>query len=95
MAIHASRGLQLGVALLALALLPVPAAGSFAILDPTDYEGHFSSLPEVGGITGAAAFAFAKEAVPFIDLPAETEADLLTAYYYRAKVLREHILDTG
>ena len=77
-----------------LSLLPARAHSSFALLDPADAEPHFASLPEVGGITGAAAFAFAQQELPFIDLPA-AEADLVAAYYYRTKVLREHILDTG
>eukprot|EP01051_Picozoa_sp_SAG22_P014595 SAG22_NODE_1795_length_3553_cov_5.156051_1_plen_408_part_00 len=85
------------------ALLPLLAAvagtdSAFHILDPADYEQHFTSLPEVGGITGAAAFSWAVEQLPFADLgtSAPDEADKLTAaYYYRAKVLREHILDTG
>ena len=96
------RALQLGplavaagaAALAAVLLLPV-ASRSFVLLDPADYEPYFTGLPEVGGVTGAAAFAFAKEQLPFIDLPSSSEADILAAYYYRAKVLREHILETG
>ena len=82
------------MALLATMLAPT-VSGSFALLDPADYEPYFIGLPEVGGITGAAAFAFAKEQLPFIDLPASTEEDIMAAYYYRTKVLREHIIDTG
>ena len=80
--------------LLALLILPPRARSSFHLLEPADYEKHFSALPTVGGVSGPAAFGWAKEQVPFVDLPA-SEADLATAYYYRTKVLREHILETG
>ena len=69
-------------AALLLGALPGVALGSFALLDPKDYSRHFAALPEVGGITGAAAASWAEAMLPFVDLPA-SEPDLLAAYYYR------------
>jgi hypothetical protein len=74
---------------------PQPAAGSFLLLDPADYSKHYTALPEVGGVSGSSAFAWAQEELPFVDLPGSDDADLEAAYYYRSKVLREHILETG
>eukprot|EP01052_Picozoa_sp_SAG31_P040039 SAG31_NODE_5701_length_2373_cov_2.077836_1_plen_438_part_00 len=71
-----------------------PVTGSFTLLDPADYRQHYTGLPTVGGISADAAAAWAEEQLPFIDLP-QAETDLLAAYYYRTKVLREHILETG
>ena len=79
--------------LLCLLLLP-GALGSFTLLDPADYRQHYAGLPTVGGISAEAAAAWAEQQLPFIDLP-QGETDLLAAYYYRTKVLREHILETG
>jgi hypothetical protein len=81
---------------LALLLLGLPASArsSFLLLEPAAYEKHYRALPAVGGVSGAAAFAWAQAQLPFIDLPV-AEVDLTAAYYYRTKVLREHILETG
>lgn len=68
---------------------------SFYILSPTEYQHHFSHLPTVGGVSGAAAFAFAQSdaGLPFVDLPPSLH-DIEAAYYYRAKLLKEHIIPT-
>lgn len=87
--------LALTVVILSLLLgTPQPAAGSFLLLDPADYSKHYTALPEVGGVSGSSAFAWAQQELPFVDLP-DADPDLEAAYYYRSKVLREHILETG
>lgn len=71
----------------------VPTMARFQLLDAEDYKSYFTGLPEVDGWTGDKAFEWSKNNLPFIDMP-PSDHDITATYYFRCKVLREHILPT-
>ena len=69
------------------------ASGAFVLLDPDDYRDAFvDGAPGGSGEVDEAAFAWAREQVPFF---AASDAPLQAAYYYRWKAFHSHLIPTG
>ena len=74
------------------ALLFTGATAEFAILQPQKFQPLMARLPTVNGWSGERAFAWAVREAPFVEV---ADADVEAAYYFRLKVMREHVIETG
>ena len=87
------------IALLAIAQSPAPiAARAPLVLKASDYRAHFTEGfpgPFINGsgvgVVNASSFAWASENLPLFDA---SDADLVGAYYYRAKSYKSHLEPT-